>query len=46
MPPMKRQPRPEITAAEAARVGEALREARITLGASVEDIVATAAEET
>jgi cytoskeleton protein RodZ len=35
---MKRQPRPEITAAEAARVGEALREARITLGASVEDM--------
>ncbi|MBP0465447.1 helix-turn-helix domain-containing protein, partial [Roseomonas sp. PWR1] len=35
---MKRQPRPEITAAEAARVGEDLREARITLGASVEDM--------
>ncbi|WP_198378425.1 helix-turn-helix domain-containing protein, partial [Neoroseomonas rubea] len=35
---MKRQPRPEITAAEAARVGEDLREARMTLGASVEDM--------
>ncbi len=35
---MKRQTRPEITAAEAARVGEDLREARITLGASVEDM--------
>lgn len=35
---MKRNPRPEITAAEAARVGEDLREARLTLGASVEDM--------
>jgi cytoskeleton protein RodZ len=35
---MKRTVRPEITAAEAARVGEALREARLTLGASVEDM--------
>ncbi len=35
---MKRSPRPDLTAAEAARVGEDLREARLTLGASVEDI--------
>lgn len=35
---MKRNPRPDLTAAEAARVGEELREARLTLGASVEDI--------
>jgi cytoskeleton protein RodZ len=35
---MKRTPRPDITAAEAARVGEDLREARLTLGASVEDM--------
>jgi cytoskeleton protein RodZ len=35
---MKRNPRPDITAAEAARVGEDLREARLTLGASVEDM--------
>jgi cytoskeleton protein RodZ len=37
---MKRNQRPDITAAEAARVGEALREARLTLGASVEDMAA------
>jgi cytoskeleton protein RodZ len=35
---MKRTPRPDITAAEAARVGEDLREARLTLGASVENM--------
>ncbi|MBR0672591.1 helix-turn-helix domain-containing protein [Neoroseomonas soli] len=35
---MKRTQRPDITAAEAARVGEELREARLTLGASVEDM--------
>ncbi|MEO3474067.1 RodZ domain-containing protein [Roseomonas sp. CAU 1739] len=35
---MKRTQRPDITAAEAARVGEDLREARLTLGASVEDM--------
>lgn len=35
---MKRTPRPDIAAAEAARVGEDLREARLTLGASVEDM--------
>ena len=35
---MKRNQRPDITAAEAARVGEELREARLTLGASVEDM--------
>ncbi|MBR0661674.1 helix-turn-helix domain-containing protein, partial [Neoroseomonas oryzicola] len=35
---MKRTPRPDLTAAEAARVGEDLREARLTLGASVEDM--------
>lgn len=35
---MKRIPRPDLTAAEAARVGEELREARLTLGASVEDM--------
>lgn len=35
---MKRNQRPDITAAEAARVGEDLREARLTLGASVEDM--------
>jgi cytoskeleton protein RodZ len=35
---MKRPTRPDITAAEAARVGEDLREARLTLGASVEDM--------
>ena len=35
---MKRNPRPDIAAAEAARVGEDLREARLTLGASVEDM--------
>jgi len=35
---MKRAPRPDIAAAEAARVGEELREARLTLGASVEDV--------
>ncbi|MFO0202817.1 MAG: RodZ domain-containing protein, partial [Alphaproteobacteria bacterium] len=35
---MKSNTRPEITAAEAARVGEDLREARLTLGASVEDM--------
>lgn len=35
---MKRTSRPDITAAEAARVGEDLREARLTLGASVEDM--------
>jgi cytoskeleton protein RodZ len=35
---MKRTTRPDITAAEAARVGEDLREARLTLGASVEDM--------
>ncbi|MBW6401081.1 DUF4115 domain-containing protein [Roseomonas sp. HJA6] len=35
---MKRSPRPDIAAAEAARVGEELREARLTLGASVEDM--------
>jgi cytoskeleton protein RodZ len=35
---MKRNHRPDITAAEAARVGEELREARLTLGASVEDM--------
>lgn len=36
--PMKRTPRPELSTAEAARVGEELREARLTLGASVEDM--------
>ena len=36
--PMKRTTRPDLTAAEAARVGEDLREARLTLGASVEDM--------
>ncbi|WP_137125001.1 helix-turn-helix domain-containing protein [Roseomonas sp. HF4] len=35
---MKRAPRPDIAAAEAARVGEELREARLSLGASVEDV--------
>lgn len=35
---MKRTPRPDLTSAEAARVGEELREARLTLGASVEDM--------
>jgi cytoskeleton protein RodZ len=35
---MKRNTRPDITAAEAARVGEDLRESRLTLGASVEDM--------
>lgn len=35
---MKRNQRPDIAAAEAARVGEDLREARLTLGASVEDM--------
>ena len=35
---MKRTTRPDITAAEAARVGEDLRESRLTLGASVEDM--------
>ena len=35
---MKRTQRPDQTAAEAARVGEELREARLTLGASVEDM--------
>lgn len=35
---MKRTQRPDLTAAEAARVGEELREARLTLGASVEDM--------
>jgi cytoskeleton protein RodZ len=35
---MKRSPRPDIAAAEAARVGEELREARLSLGASVEDV--------
>ncbi len=35
---MKRNQRPDITAAEAARVGEDLREARLTLGASVDDM--------
>lgn len=35
---MKRTQRPDIAAAEAARVGEDLREARLTLGASVEDM--------
>ncbi|WP_230165029.1 helix-turn-helix domain-containing protein, partial [Roseomonas sp. CECT 9278] len=35
---MKRPTRPDITAAEAARVGEDLRESRLTLGASVEDM--------
>lgn len=35
---MKRTARPDLTAAEAARVGEELREARLTLGASVEDM--------
>ncbi|MBR0652990.1 DUF4115 domain-containing protein [Roseomonas terrae] len=35
---MKRSPRPDIAAAEAARVGEDLREARLTLGATVEDM--------
>lgn len=35
---MKRTPRPDLTAAEAARVGEELREARLTLGASVENM--------
>lgn len=35
---MKRPQRHDLTAAEAARVGEELREARLTLGASVEDM--------
>lgn len=35
---MKRSPRPDLSAAEAARVGEALREGRLALGASVEDM--------
>ncbi len=35
---MKRTQRPDIAAAEAARVGEDLREARLTLGASVDDM--------
>ena len=35
---MKRTPRADMTTTEAARVGEELREARLSLGASVEDM--------
>ncbi len=38
---MKRLPRPEPSAAEAARLGEELRDARFALGLSVEDIAAS-----
>ena len=34
---MKRHPRPELTAAEAARIGEEMREARLALGITIED---------
>jgi cytoskeleton protein RodZ len=38
---MKRLPRPEPSAAEAARLGEELRDARVALGLSLEDIAAS-----
>ncbi len=38
---MKRPTRPEPSAGEAARLGEELREARTTLGLSIEDVVAS-----
>lgn len=37
---MKRPARPDLSATEAARLGEELREARLTLGASIEDMAA------